>query len=146
MILYDHLDVNEKGNLTIGGADTVELAKKYGTPLYVMDQTHIEKMCLSYIDGFKDSGVNGSIAYASKAFCCKEIYRLISKYGLFADSVSGGELYTAKSVGFDASKLIFHGNNKLPYELEEAIDYGVGLIVIDGFNEIEFPITTIFPL
>ncbi len=128
---------SNNGILEIGGVKVTDLKKEYGTPLYVMDQTHIEKMCLSYIDGFKDSGVNGSIAYASKAFCCKEIYRLISKYGLFADSVSGGELYTAKSVGFDASKLIFHGNNKLPYELEEAIDYGVGLIVIDGFNEIE---------
>lgn len=125
------------GNLIIGGITAKDLAKEYGTPLYVMDQTHIEKMCLTYLNALKESGVNGTIAYASKAFCCKEIFRILSRLGLSADSVSGGELYTAKSVGFDCSKLIYHGNNKLYLELNEAVSSGVGLIVIDGLTEID---------
>lgn len=130
------LCVND-GILEIGQIKASDLAKKYGTPLYVMDESHIEKMCLAYLDALKQSGVNGTIAYASKAFCCKEIFRILDRLGMSADSVSGGELYTAKSVGFDCSKLIFHGNNKLANELAEALDSGVGLIVIDGLTEIE---------
>lgn len=127
----------KNGNLEIGRVKAKDLAKIYGTPLYVMDEEHIEKMCLTYLNSLKESGVDGTIAYASKAFCCKEIFRLLSKLGLSADSVSGGELYTAKSVGFDCSKLIYHGNNKLPTELSDALDSRVGLIVIDGLSEIE---------
>ena len=94
------LHVNDEGHLCIGGCDTVSLAETYGTPLYVMDQAHIENVCSAYTDILnKDYGF-GMIAYASKAFSCKEIYRIVNGLNLGADVVSGGELYTAIQAGF----------------------------------------------
>ena len=75
------------------------------------------------------------IAYASKAFSCLEIYRIINQMGLGADSVSAGELYTANKAGFPMEKICFHGNNKSKSELELALDYGVGYIVLDSYTE-----------
>ena len=130
------LKVNGKNHLEIGGVDSVELVKKYGTPLYVMDKEYIEKMCKTYIDAIKEYG-EGKVLFASKAFCCKEIYRIIDGFGLGADVVSGGEIYTALSAGFDAEKLYFHGNNKTFSELSFAISSKVGTIVADSLEEID---------
>lgn len=129
------LKTNEINHLEIGGVDTADLVKEYGTPLFVMDQEHVENMCKAYLSAFEKEGVNGRVLYASKAFCCKEIYRLIKNLSVSADVVSGGELYTALSSGFDAKNLVFHGNNKSIYELNYAIDNEIGLIVIDSFQE-----------
>lgn len=132
---YSYLDSNEKGNLMVAGCDAVELAKKYGTPLYVMVEDEIRRRCKdikkNHIDRF-----NGFAVYASKAFLNKEMCRIIKSEGLGLDVVSGGELYTAKSVDFPMENIIFHGNNKSYAELEMAVEYGVGRIVIDNFNEI----------
>lgn len=131
------LDVNEKGHLTIGGADTVDLAAAYGTPLYVMDETAIREACRSYkasIDEFY--GGKGLPLYASKAFCCKEIYRIMAEEGMGADVVSGGELYTALAAGFPADKIFFHGNNKTEAELKLALEKNVGTIVADNMTEL----------
>lgn len=129
------LRVNEKNHLEIGGVDAASLVKEYGTPLFVMDQAHIENMCRAYLNAFESEGVKGRVLYASKAFCCKEIYRLIKGLGVSADVVSGGELYTALSSGFDAGNLAFHGNNKSIEELNYAVDSKIGLIVIDSYQE-----------
>ena len=129
------LIINENGHLQIGGVDCVDLRNKYGTPLYVMDQEYIENMCNVFDGTLKSEYGDGMIAYASKAFSCKEIYRIINSCGIGADSVSGGELYTAKSVGFPMEKVCFHGNNKSKEELSYAVDNGVGFIVIDSFGE-----------
>ena len=111
MFLSESLGLNEKGNLTIGGLDTVDLANEYKTPLYVMDEALIRKNCRLYLDSLKKAcGEDGGLAlYASKAFSCKEIYRLINRMEIGADSVSLGELYTAKSVDFPMEKICFHG-------------------------------------
>lgn len=132
------LFVDENGKLVIGGKSAEELVKKYGTPLYVFDKTHIEDVCRTYKDSLKKYYGEGLVCYASKAFCCKEIYRIVGSVGLGADFVSGGELYTAKSVDFPCEKLVFHGNNKTEKEIIEAVSYGVGRIVIDSVSEAEF--------
>lgn len=138
MYLDDNLNVNEKGNLTFNGADTVMLAKKYQTPLYVMNENLIRKNCKKYkeaLDKFYDK--NGLALYASKAFSCKEIYKIVQSEGLGCDVVSGGELFTALKAGFDPSKIYFHGNNKTKDELIFALDSKVGHIVLDGFYDMK---------
>ena len=138
MFVSENLDVNSRGHLTIGGADTVNLAKAFGTPLYVMDEVQIRKHCRSFkgsIDRFY--GGNGLVCYASKAFSCKEMYRIVASEGLGVDVVSGGELYTAMEAGTDPKKICFHGNNKTVEELKMALSYGVGRIVADNIYEMQ---------
>ena len=126
---------NINGKLYIGGVSCADLAQKYGTPLYVMDEQHIKDMCTVFNNTLKSEYGDGMITYASKAFSCKEIYRIINSIGIGADSVSAGEIYTARSVGFPMHKICFHGNNKTANELSLAIDCCVGLIVIDSYLE-----------
>lgn len=138
MFVSDCLEVNALGHLTIGGVDTITLAQQFGTPLYVMDEQQIRANCRKYkssIDRFY--GGNGIVAYASKAFCCKAICKLVLEEGLGLDVVSSGELYTAKSVGFPPERIYFHGNNKTVPELADALEYGVGRIVVDNLTELE---------
>ena len=138
MFVSEDLQVNAQGHLTIGGQDTVELAKQYGTPLYVMDEDLIRKHCRSFkqsMDKFYQG--KGLVCYASKAFSCKAIYRVMQEEGLGVDVVSGGELYTAMQTGFDSSKICFHGNNKTTEELQMALDYQVGRIIVDNIYELQ---------
>ena len=129
------LKVNTSGNLEIGGIECGKLAKEFGTPLYVMDREYIENMCEVYSKTLEIEYGDGLILFASKAFSCKEIYRIINAKNLGADSVSSGELYTALSVNFPPEKICYHGNNKTIKELEYAISSGVGLIVVDAYSE-----------
>ena len=131
------LKTGENGHLYIGGADCVDLVRKYSTPLYVYDKKYIEDICGIYRDTLKNEYGAGRILYASKAFSCKGIYKLIDSLGLGADVVSGGELYTALKGGIAAEKLVMHGNNKTDAELEFAVKSGVGVIVCDAFSEME---------
>ncbi len=138
MFVSDCLGVNEHGHLTIGGRDTIELAQRYGTPLYVMDENEIRRACASYKGSIERYyGGHGLVTYASKAFCCKAICKIAMEEGLGLDVVSIGELYTAKSVGFPMDKVFFHGNNKTPQELLAALEYEVGQIVVDNLVELE---------
>lgn len=137
MFISESFGVNSAGHLTIGGVDSVYLASKYATPLYVMDEDLIRKNCRQFRDSIKESYKGGMVAFASKAFSCKEIYRIVGEEGLGIDVVSGGELYTALKAGFPAEKIIFHGNNKTASELSLAIENGVGRIVVDNLTELE---------
>lgn len=137
-MISESVGVNAEGHLTCGGADCVKLAKEYGTPLYVFDEGLIRKTCREFkasIDEFYNG--NGKVLFASKAFSCKEMYRIVKSEGLGADVVSGGELYTALSTGFDAGDIFFHGNNKTHSEIEYALKSGVGRIVVDNMTELE---------
>ena len=137
-MLSNSFNVNEKGHLTIGGADTVELAEKYGTPLYVLDENDIRNNCRQFKNAFqKYYGGNAKVYYASKAFSCKEMYRIADSEGICADVVSGGELYTALAAGFPAEKIGFHGNNKTTDELAFAVDSRVGNIIVDNMTELQ---------
>lgn len=132
------LKINEKGHLEIGGADAVALAREFGTPLYVFDEVYIRRMMRIYRDTLeKEYGGNGLVLYASKAFSCQAIYRIADEEHIGVDVVSGGELYTALTAGFPAEKIFMHGNNKLDYEIGEALDCGIGCIVADAYSEID---------
>ena len=130
------LKINGKGHLEIGGADTVELAEKFGTPLYVFDEKYVRDMMSVYRETIgREYGGHGIVAYASKAFSCMAIYAIAADEKIGVDVVSGGELYTALKAGFPAEKIFMHGNNKLYSELEFALDNEVGTIVVDSYRE-----------
>ncbi len=133
----DSLAINASGHLTIGGADVPALARKYGTPLYIMDEGGIRNACRKWhAAGKKHYAGAFRPAYAGKAFCIGAMYRLIAEEGFYADVVSGGELYTAHKAGFDMSRILYHGNNKTRAELAEGLDYGIGRFVADNAEEL----------
>ena len=132
------LKINDAGHLEIGGADCVDLAQKFGTPLYVFDEAHIRNMMRVYRNTIENHYQgNGMVLYASKAFSCKAIYCIANEENIGIDVVSGGELYTALQAGFPAEKIYMHGNNKLDYEIQEALDAKIGCIVADSYSEID---------
>ena len=138
MILHPHFDVNEQGHLTIGGADAVALARTYGTPAYVLDETVIRQNCRTYLTAARAHfGKDALPLYASKALSFTAIYKIVAEEGLGIDCVSGGELYTAQNAGFPAERIYFHGNNKTEADLCQALTMGVGTIVVDGTEELE---------
>lgn len=129
------LKTNDNGNLSIGGCDLTELAEKYGTPLYVLDEETIRAICRDYKKAFsKYEKVR--MMYASKALCTMGTSVLISSEGFGFDVVSGGEIYTLHKAGIDMSNVLFNGNNKSIDELNLALDLGVGRISVDNFLEL----------
>lgn len=126
---------NEKGNLEIGGCDVVELAEKYSTPLYVIDEKTLRSICNDYKQAFsKYPKIN--MMYASKALCTSAVARILANEGFGFDTVSGGEIYTVYKAGVDMSKVLFNGNNKSFDELTLALDLDVGRISVDNFFEL----------
>lgn len=135
----DTLKINEKGHLEIGGADCVALAEQFSTPLYVFDEAYIRRMMRIYQDTINtEYQGKGLVLYASKAFSCEAVYSIARSEGIGVDVVSGGELYTALRAGFPTDKITMHGNNKLPYEIEQALDARIGMIVVDSHSEADF--------
>ena len=138
MFNSDNLTVNEQGHLCIGSHDTVELAKEFGTPLYVLDEDKVRQNCRGYKNAIDEYyGGRGLALYASKALCTMYTARVAAEEGLGADVVSGGEIYTLKKAGFPMEKVFFHGNNKTDDEIELAMDCGVGHIVVDNIYELD---------
>ncbi len=137
MILYDHLDINTDGHLTIGGVDTVSLAKEFGTPAYILDENVIRKNCRTYIEAAKKYfGEDALPLYASKALCFTGIYKIAAEEGMGIDCVSSGEIFTAVRAGFPTEKIYFHGNNKTDFDIKFAMDNGVGTFVVDNTDEL----------
>ena len=137
MILHKHFDINEKGNLTIGGMDAVELAREFGTPAYILDENVIRANCREYLCAARrEFGEDALPLYASKALCFTGIYKLAAEEGMGVDCVSGGELYTAAKAGFPAERIYFHGNNKTDSDISQAMDMGVGRFVVDNVEEL----------
>ncbi len=120
------------------GCDTVELAQTYGTPLYVVSENAVVKECQELQASFIQKYDNVRVAYASKAFNTLAMLKIIEREGLCLDVVSGGELFTAIQADFPAEHIEFNGNNKSLDELAMAIEYGVGRIIVDGIQEIEW--------
>ena len=137
--LCDNISVNHAtGHLTFAGRDTVELAKRYGTPLYLIDEDHIRTMCKVYVDSMKEAFDEYSKPlFASKALCFKKIYNIVESEGVGADVASVGELFTAIRAGFSPENIIFHGNNKTDDDIEFAIGQKVGCFVCDNREELE---------
>ncbi len=136
-MLHSNLSINEKGNLTIGGVDTVEIAHEYGTPAYVLDIDAVRAQMRMYYNTLTECfGSTAIPLYASKALSFKQIYRVAAEEKLGIDCVSPGEIYTAHSAGFPMERAYFHGNNKTDIDLEFAIECGVGTIVVDNEDEL----------
>ena len=134
MILFGASKIEGK-NLIIGGIKAKDLAKDYGTPLYVMDEQLLIDNCRDYVKYFKVNSENNRVAFAGKAFLTLEMCRLIDREGLYLDVVSGGELYTAYKANFPMEKIYFHGNNKTLEEIEFGIKLGVGRFIVDNLWE-----------
>ncbi len=137
-MIHSNLSVNENNHLTIAGADTVELAHEYGTPLMIVDEERVKNNMLAYVSAMKKHfGENAVPFYASKAFSCKYLYRLASEMKMGVDVVSSGELYTAKTAGFDMPLSCFHGNNKTDADIVYALENGIGHFVVDNLSELD---------
>ena len=130
------ISIEYADNIKIGGCDLVDLAKKYGTPLYVIDEATLRGICRDYKSAFKDYK-NIKMMYASKALCTSAIAKILDSEDFGFDTVSAGEIYTVKNAGVDMSKVLFNGNNKSESELELALDYKVGRFSVDNFCEAE---------
>jgi diaminopimelate decarboxylase len=124
-------EVDEKGHLSVGGIDLLELAEEFGTPLFVYDEEHLRHACREAVDAWGDG-----VAYATKAFLCRAMAGLAHEEGLHLDVASGGELHVALSAGVPPERLVMHGNNKSTDELAVALEQRVGRIVVDSFDEI----------
>ncbi|MEM9605848.1 MAG: diaminopimelate decarboxylase [Actinomycetota bacterium] len=131
-LLPDHAAVAADGSLSIAGCDVLDLAAEFGTPLFVYDEEHLRARCREAVEAFGDGAV-----YATKAFLCTAMARLVHEEGMRLDVATGGELFVALHAGVPADRLVMHGNNKSLTELAEALDAGVGRIVIDSFEEID---------
>ncbi len=129
------MQVNNSGNLEIGGCDLVALAEKYSTPLYVLDEKTIRSICKDYKKAF-EKYPKTHMMYASKALCTEAVAKIVDSEGFGFDTVSGGEIYTVYKAGVDMSHVLFNGNNKSFDELTLAIDLGVGRISVDNFLEL----------
>jgi diaminopimelate decarboxylase len=137
-MIWNNLSVNEKGHLTFAGRDTVELAQKYGTPLYLMDEDRIRERCRTYREALREAfGEGANALYAGKAACFKDIYRVMREEGMGIDVVSSGEIYTAHAAGFPMERAYFHGSNKTDADIAYAMDCGVGYFVADNREELD---------
>jgi diaminopimelate decarboxylase len=130
-LLPDTAEIDAAGHLSVGGVDLLSLAEQHGTPLFVYDVSHIRTRCREAVAAFGDG-----VAYATKAFLCKAMAKLVHEEGMCLDVATGGELEVALAAGVPGSRLILHGNNKSEAELARGLEVGVGRIVVDSFDEI----------
>jgi diaminopimelate decarboxylase len=124
------------GVLTLGGVDVRDLAREFGTPVFVTDEEDVRGRCREYIDAFGPPGGSASVYYAAKAFCSRAVLQWVTEEGLGVDVCTGGELEVALAAGVEPVLITMHGNNKLPAELSRAVSAGIGHIVVDSFEEI----------
>jgi diaminopimelate decarboxylase len=137
MFLTGTQRVDERGHLIIGGCSSVDLAREFGTPLYVIDEEAVRSACRLFREALNGPFRQAEVAYAVKAFINRAICQLVEEEGLWLDVASGGELYCALEAGFPAGRILVHGNNKSADELQMAIEAGVGRIVVDNEQELE---------
>ena len=137
-MIAENLGINEKGHLTLAGQDTVCLAEKYQTPLYLFDGDRIRQNCRLYRKALTEAfGEEALPLYAGKAACFTHIYRVMREEGMGIDVVSLGEVYTAKNANFPLQNAYFHSNNKTDRDIREAMDLGVGTFVADNREEVD---------
>ncbi len=137
-MICDNIGINNNGHLTFAGADTVDIAKEYKTPLYIMDEDRIRKNCRTYVNAFKKYfGGNALPLYASKAASFKRMYEIVTEEGMGIDVVSSGEIFTALKAGVNLKNAYFHSNNKTDEDIAYAIDNGIGYFVADNTEELD---------
>ncbi len=130
-------EVNNRGHLVIGGCDTVELAREFGTPLYLFDELSLRRKCTEFKEEFGQRYADTGVIYACKAFIIRALALIFKEEGLGLDVVSAGELGIAQSIEFPPDKVYFHGNNKSEEEIRLALELYVGRIVVDNFHELK---------
>lgn len=136
-VFPDTTSVNAQQHLTIGGCDVTDLATQYGTPLYVFDEMTLRNKCKEFLREFGSRYPDVMVAYASKAYINKSLARVVAEEGLGFDVVSIGELAVVRAAEVALSRVHFHGNNKSREELAQAVDWGIGRVVVDNFFELE---------
>jgi diaminopimelate decarboxylase len=136
-VFPDTAEVNSEGQLIIGGCNTLELAAQYGTPVYILDEATLRGRCRSFVQEFQRRHPASQVSYACKAYVNPALARLFHEECLGFDVVSGGELAIVRSAGIPLDQVYFHGNNKSPEELAEAVDCGIGRVVVDSFHELD---------
>ncbi len=136
-MLFGTQKIRDNGHLEVGGCDTVELARDFGTPLYVVDEEFLRDRMRAYLAAFSARYPKVAIAYAGKAFLPMAMARIVAQEGLHLDVASAGELYTALKAGFPPERIVMHGNNKSRAEIDMAIDSRVGRIVVDNLFELD---------
>ena len=134
--LFPYTAKIDKNHLMIGGCDTVDLAAEFGTPLYVFDEATLRGKCTEYREALAKRYPNSTISYAAKAFLNRPLAKLLAEEGMGLDVASGGELSIARAARFPMSKVYFNGDNKSRQELEMALRWGVGRIIVDNFYEL----------
>ena len=132
-LLPSTAEVDERGRLSVGGCDVVELAERFGTPLFVYDEAHLRARCREAVAAFGE----GAVSYAAKAFLCTAMARLAAEEGLGLDVASEGELHVALAAGVPPERLVLHGNNKSEAELGRALEVGVARVVVDSHDELD---------
>ena len=136
-MICDNITVKD-GVLYFAGQNTLELAKQYGTPLYLMDEDKVREKCRAYKKAFETHfGPGAQPLFASKANCFKRLYEIMTEEGMGIDVVSSGEIYVAHKAGFDLSHAYFHSNNKTDEDIAYAMDHGVGYFVADNVEEVQ---------
>ncbi len=138
-VFPDTAEVNARGHLVIGGCDVVDLADEgsFGTPLYIFDEETLRGRCREFVKEFRGRHADTAVVYASKAYINPALARIMMEEGLGLDVVSGGELAIAAAVGYPPDNVYFHGNNKTAQELRDALEYGIGRVVVDSFYELD---------
>ena len=136
-VFPDTAQVDSQGQLVIGGCSASDLASEYGTPVYVLDEETLRARCRSFVREFQQRHPASLVCYACKAYVNPALARIFAEEGLGLDVVSGGELAIARSVDFPLERVYFHGNNKTPEELSEAVEHGLGYVVVDSFHELD---------
>ena len=137
-MICNNLGINEKGHLTFAGHDTVELAKEYQTPAYIMDEQKIREKCRIYKKAMSEYFGGASMPlFASKSLCFKRVYEIMAEEGMGIDVVSSGELYTAASTGFPMENAYFHGNNKTDFDISFGMEKGIGYFMCDNADELK---------
>ena len=135
-VFPDTASINAQGHLAIGGCDVTELVRRHGTPLYVFDEATLRERCRRFVQEFGRLHPDTQVIYACKAYVNPALAQLLLEEGLGLDVVSGGEAAVARAIEFPAEKVYFHGNNKGQQELEEAVSWGIGRVVVDNFHEL----------
>ena len=134
-IVHSNVTVGENGHLYFAGMDTVTLAEKYGTPVFLLDDSRVRARVREYKEAMQRNFGAGSMPlFASKSLSFKEIYRMMAEENIGTDIVSSGELFTAVSAGFPMERAFFHGNNKTDFDIEYAIENGIGYFIADGIE------------
>ena len=129
--------INERGNLEVGGCDTLELAREFGTPCYVVAADDIRSRARAFMHAFAAGGADFEVVFASKAFPCTAVFKLLWEEGIGADVASGGELTLALAAGVDPRRIHLHGNAKSRAEVELAVDAGIGDVIVDNLRDFD---------